>query len=326
VALRTLGPLLGSRPERELRMQLDYAVALRQTVTPDFFFVQIGACDGRMDDPIYGWVRAFHWRGVLVEPQGRYFTELVENYAGEGGLEFRQVAIDSVRRTRTLWTVADLPEAPYWAGLLASFQREVILSHREFLPGIEELLRGEEVQCLPLNDLLEEAETEHIDLLQIDVEGFDHELIMALDFDHFRPSIIRFEHVHLSDDQHAACVERLLANDYLVALEERDTLAYRPDAAPSQGVTAAIEGPTRIQGETDRRLEEINEAHAAHVAELERRLAAATSFTGQVEREAAAFREQSLDEQAEFLNARIAEANKRADLAERRVAEFERRR
>jgi FkbM family methyltransferase len=324
MALRSLAPVLGDRSAGELRMQLDYAVALRQTVTAGFFFVQIGACDGRMDDPIYGWVRAFGWRGVLVEPQGRFFGELVENYAGAEGLRFRQVAIDSVRRTRTLWTVADQPTVPHWAGLLASFERDVILSHREFLPEIDELLRGEEVECLPLNDLLGEAETDHIDLLQIDVEGFDHELIMALDFDRFRPSIIRFEHVHLSDEDHAACLERLLANDYLVALEERDTLAYRPEA-PAPGDGLAVEGPTRIQAESDRRLEELNEAHAAHVSELERRLAAATAFTEEVEREAAAFRQRSLDKQAEYLNARIAEAIERAVRAEQRLAAFERR-
>src|SRR5262249_14888788 len=157
-----------------------------------------------------------------------------------------------------------------------------------------------------LDDLLAEAGGKHIDLLQIDVEGFDHELIMAIDFDRFRPSIIRFEHVHLSDEQHLACLERLLANNYRVALEDRDTLAYRPHSSElGEGGTAAFEGPAQMQSETDRRLEEADELHRAHVAELERRLAAATAFTEEVEREAATFRQRSLDEQAEFLNARI---------------------
>lgn len=35
---------------------------------PDFFFVQIGANDGRLDDPLRDSILRHNWRGVLVEP------------------------------------------------------------------------------------------------------------------------------------------------------------------------------------------------------------------------------------------------------------------
>ena len=59
----------------------------------DFFFVQIGAFDGVTADPIYELVRCQDWRGVLVEPQVEACERLQENYAGQDGLQFFNVAI-----------------------------------------------------------------------------------------------------------------------------------------------------------------------------------------------------------------------------------------
>ena len=61
--------------------------------TDDFFFVQIGAFDGVTADPIYELVQSRNWRGVLVEPQIEAFERLQENYAGQDGLQFFNVAI-----------------------------------------------------------------------------------------------------------------------------------------------------------------------------------------------------------------------------------------
>lgn len=213
-------------------MHLDYALAQRVALTRSFFFVQIGAFDGRTLDPLFAWVQNNHWRGLLVEPQPRYFAELVENYQGVDGLEFRQIAVGVRNETRPFYTVADEPGVPDWAGLLASFDRETLLSHRQFLPEIDALLRSEDIQCVALNDLLADVEADHIDLLQIDIEGYDHELIRILDLERFAPSIVRFEHVHLTRPQLEASVGRLIAHGYRVCMEEHDALAYRPADLP----------------------------------------------------------------------------------------------
>ena len=311
-------PLL-RHPEWELRMQLDFALAQRVALNDDFYFVQIGAYDGRTDDPLFGWVQAYRWRGLLVEPQPRYFSLLRENYEGLDGLEFRQGAVGTRRETRTLYTVAEEPGVPHWAGLLASFERDVLVSHRPFLPGIDDLVREEPVEVIPINELLEEAECDHVDLLLIDVEGHDHELVRALDIERFSPSIIRFEHVHLSADQHDACLDRLIAHGYRVCLEQNDTLAYRPEHLSPHLSEGVSEGPARLQAEHEQEAAAAHEAHLAHVAELERRLADAQAHTERVEREAAEFRQRSLDEQEAFLTERLEEAVKRAEGAERRL-------
>jgi FkbM family methyltransferase len=315
-------PLL-RHPEGELRMQLDFALAQRVALSDDFYFVQIGAFDGRTDDPLFGWVQAYRWRGLLVEPQPRYFSQLRENYDGVDGLEFRRAAVGTRRETRTLYTVAEEPGVPHWAGLLASFERDVLLSHRRFLPAIDDLVREEPVECIPINELLEEAESDHVDLLLIDVEGYDHELVRALDIERFSPSIIRFEHVHLSSDQHGACLDRLIAHGYKVCLEQNDTLAYRPERLSSHSPEGVSEGPAQLQAEHEKQAAVAHEAHLAHVAELERRLADAQAHTERVEQEAADFRRRSLDEQEAFLTGRLEEAVQRAESAERRLQERE---
>jgi FkbM family methyltransferase len=308
-------------PDAELRMHLDYALAQRVAHTRDFVFVQIGAFDGRSADPLYGWVQAYRWRGLLVEPQARYFSELVENYRDVEGLDFRRVAVGARSEIRTLYTIADEPEVPHWAGLLASFDRETLLSHRRFLPGIDALVRSEDVECVALNDLLADVNAKHIDLLQIDVEGYDHELVRVLDIERFAPSIVRFEHAHLTPTQHEASVGRLIEHGYRVCLEEDDTLAYRPADVPLSSLNAALEGPARLQAEHDARTAAAYEAHLAHVAELERRLAAAKDWAEQVGRDAATFREQSLEELRASLTAQLEEAVARAERAEQQLAE-----
>lgn len=231
-------PLL-RHPEAELRMHLDYVLAQRAILARDFFFVQIGAFDGRRYDPLFAWVQAHRWRGLLIEPQPRYFSKLVENYQGVDGLEFRRIAVGVRNETRSFYTVADEPGVTPDAGMLASFDRETLLSHRKFVPGLDSLVRSEEIECVALNDLLAEVDADHIDLLQIDVEGYDHELIRVLDFERFSPSIVRFEHIHLTDAQHEASIERLIAHGYRVCLEEHDTLAYRPpDLTPGRSEAA----------------------------------------------------------------------------------------
>jgi FkbM family methyltransferase len=223
---------LAERPAAELHIDLDYVLARRMLDRGDFFFVQIGAFDGRRYDPIYEWVRAFGWRGLLIEPQPRFFAELIENYKGAEGLQFRQIAVGTRKEQRPFYWVDIGEGVTRDAGMIASFDRETLLKHRKFIPGLDSLIRSEDIECEPLNDLLAGLPSDRIDLLQIDVEGYDHELIGILDLGRFAPSIVRFEHLHLTLAQHDASIARLVEHGYLVALEESDTLAYKQTELP----------------------------------------------------------------------------------------------
>jgi FkbM family methyltransferase len=209
-------------------MSLEYVVAHRMARATDFFFVQIGAFDGQAGDPIHDFVTTYGWRGVLVEPQKRYFSRLKSTYADQPNLIFRNVAIGERREMKVLYKVKeDVPGLPAWAPQTASFDRATVLSHRALIPGLDDLIETEEVECITLEDLLGDIPAQQVDLLQIDVEGYDHEIVRMLDFARFAPSIIRFEHKHLRPEDYDVTVRRLVEHGYRVAEEGPDVLAYR---------------------------------------------------------------------------------------------------
>ena len=88
VLLRRLGVERSYRPAALFRhpdwnfddpLKLAVAYALRRR--PDFTFLQVGAFDGRTDDPIYPLVEEFGIRGIVVEPQPEMLETLRASYA-----------------------------------------------------------------------------------------------------------------------------------------------------------------------------------------------------------------------------------------------------
>src|SRR5438046_1263614 len=48
---------------------------------PELTFIQVGASDGMMNDPIREFVVSGRWRGLLVEPVPHSYKQLVHNYS-----------------------------------------------------------------------------------------------------------------------------------------------------------------------------------------------------------------------------------------------------
>lgn len=225
--IRRLPRPLVRHPERELRATFEHVVARHMLARDDgpFFFVQIGAFDGETADPIRPFVDRFGWHGLLVEPQERYFRALERSYAGQEGLRLRRVAIAEPRGTRTMYKLSEHPGLPEWAPRLATFDLQTLRSHRDEIPGIDSLVITEEVDCLPLAELLAEESIDRIDLLCVDAEGYDTVILRMMDFTAMRPAIVRFEHDHLSGSEHRAAIQMLLDAGYDIALERFDTVA-----------------------------------------------------------------------------------------------------
>lgn len=220
---RALAECLARYPEARLDINLDHVVAHRMLQSPGFYFVQIGAFDGRTGDPIYKHVQRNSWRGVLVEPNPRSFRQLETTYRDVPGLTLRNVAISEQREKRPLYQVKD-PSVSPWGPQVASFSRSLVESH---FPGAE--LEEIKVDCVTLDDLLGEAGSDHIDLIQIDVEGYDAEIIRLLDLDRWNPAIVNFEHKHLSRADYAAALDKLAVHGYRLAagFPDPNTLAYK---------------------------------------------------------------------------------------------------
>jgi FkbM family methyltransferase len=192
-----------------------------------FFFLQVGANDGEMHDPIHRYVDEYRWEGLLVEPIPKLFAELQKNYATQPQLRFANVALSTTDGRLTLYTVRDDPKLTDWARGITSFDRNVLLSNRKHDPNIRpELIEKVLVEAVTFRTLAARYNVEHIDLLQIDTEGFDFEVLKMFDFGRYVPAIIQYEHRHLKLCDQVAAHELLRKHQYKISSQMHDTVAW----------------------------------------------------------------------------------------------------
>jgi FkbM family methyltransferase len=212
--------------EIDFEYVLDHYLASRADPRP-FFFLQVGAYDGVIDDPLHDRVREGSWQGILVEPQPSPFERLVKNYEGLDRLTFVNAAISEQAGPGRLYVIEDETGAPIeFLGGLASFREEPLRAfHAKMAAHYTGSRVGSiEVMCTTFADVL--ADVAYLDLLQIDVEGYDLELLKLFDFGRITPPIVRFEHRHLSADELDDAVELLARHGYRMVREAYDTTGY----------------------------------------------------------------------------------------------------
>ena len=93
------------------------------------------------------------------------------------------------------------------------------------LPDPSERIKSEEVMVISPQTLLNRYNISNIDLLQIDVEGYDFEVIKIFDIQITQPKAIIFEHIHLSEQDMELCVAHLKNCNYAVRRFDANTLA-----------------------------------------------------------------------------------------------------
>jgi FkbM family methyltransferase len=192
--------------------------------TADIFFVQIGAHDGLHVDPVRPYVKKYHWKGLLVEPQPEIYKRLVANYADEPQLAFENAAVARENGTTSLYTFKMDGILPDHATMLASFNRNALVYNgHEYKGEILELT----VPTLTLDSLLTKHGVTNFDFLQIDTEGFDYEIIRMLESCSARPTVIHFESAFQNEVFKFKCGEALHRMGYRALTIGIDTIAYR---------------------------------------------------------------------------------------------------
>lgn len=205
----------------------------------DFFFIQIGANDGKIRDPIYNFVIKYDWNGIFIEPQKYPFKQLKENYVNaKGKLFFENLAIGKKNCSKILYKIGF--STSRWATGLASFNKNVLLRHFENgyvekksrEEGINipqdktKLIVEEEIQVISFQELINKYNIEQLDLLQIDTEGYDFEIIKSINFNNYGPKIIHYENYHLSVSDKNLCQDLLEKNNYVVINYKYDSVAF----------------------------------------------------------------------------------------------------
>jgi FkbM family methyltransferase len=204
--------------------------------SPDVFFVEIGAMDGVAFDPLYEAVLKHGWRGLLVEPLPDLFAQLTRTYAGREGIILENVAVAETAGTLTMTRVK--PDAvvhglvPSWAKGMSSLfdDRNGLAGHRisgEDFEKIRPHIVRETVRCDTLDNILRKHDVAKIDILQIDVEGYDYQVLKQVDFSRFQPTVIRMEWCNLPQEEKQSSRALLRRRGYRTAEVEFDLIAWR---------------------------------------------------------------------------------------------------
>jgi FkbM family methyltransferase len=224
VFLRRLGversyrpPALFRHPDWNFEPLLKLVVAYHLRARPDFTFLQVGAFDGIVGDPVHPLVQAFGLRGLVVEPQARVLDTLKATYADDPQVLVVNAAVADANGMRDFYTTAG------GATPQASFFRPHLLKHGVPADQIQTL----KVRCATIASLLQEHGLASCDMLQIDAEGYDYQIIRTIDFQTVQPLIIRFEHAHMTDDECDQCIKLLASHAFRFIAERRDIIALR---------------------------------------------------------------------------------------------------
>jgi FkbM family methyltransferase len=204
------------------RFEEKLAALLRE---PDFFFIQVGAHDGVRFDDLYQKVTAVHARGIVVEPLPRYFERLRGNYEDYPGVIPLNVAVHPTDKRIALHHVKPEVTAsgavPPWAGGIGSAL--AAFHERSGIPA--DAMTTSSVECMTLRQIIERHGVRRIDLLQIDVEGFDVEVLKMIPFDLVRPRLIKFEQVTLDDSARREARELMESQSYELWNEGENAIA-----------------------------------------------------------------------------------------------------
>jgi FkbM family methyltransferase len=198
-------------------------------------FLQIGAHDGVMNDPIY----QFNMdnkrvvSGFVLEPLPDIYEKLVENYQSCPSIKPFNLAIHATEPEMVLHRVKPerASEIPEFARGLASFD-ETHWKKTALVPNAD-YLEQVKVKCVSFEDFIKSNAIAKLDLLLLDTEGYDYQILMSIDFAHIKPRMIRFEHglrnQVMSPENFTAVCSYLNSFGYQIIAESYDATAYLLD-------------------------------------------------------------------------------------------------
>lgn len=226
---------LGRRPLR--RQDVIHRETLRKG---PLRFVQVGANDGVIADPLHPYITTFGWSGTMVEPQPFVFAEKLEPlYRNNAKINLVNAAVGPQKGSMPLyifsfsnerWATgkASLDRAVVQRGIDSGMIQELASRHGVELPAdVDDWITSTDVPVITAEELLRSAKIDDFDLLHVDTEGADGMIVRQFDFSKLSTRLVQFEHVHLSDTDLEATCEHLDKAGFEIHLDGMDILATR---------------------------------------------------------------------------------------------------
>lgn len=174
--------------------------------------LQIGAFDGKSFDILYPYLyKNKQWKAVLVEPIPGAFEDLKINYNNRENIQFVNTAINKKTGPIQIWTVPyhkkNDPDLPEWAtGCSTIVRNSNPIFGKNCTKDEFNIIKNNCILTMvpgdTLPNVLKQTNTNHIDILHIDTEGYDWEIIKQLNFDKYKPKVIYYEKISLNTEDY----------------------------------------------------------------------------------------------------------------------------
>ncbi|MCS4142545.1 hypothetical protein [Salinibacter ruber] len=208
--------------------------ALYSNSSPRVNIVQVGANDGKTNDPIYDFIRENkeNTNIILVGPTKQVIPYLRGNYSFHGTAEIVNKAIGLDNESSL--ELYGLKEE-YWEYVSDQYNKDwpdyraptgIVSSDREYVrkwisenvtleKSEDDMLKTFRVGSVSPKQILRQSNImDSVDILQVDVEGMDDSVVYSFFRNSLYPSIINIEKNHLSNEREEKYDMRLKDNDY----------------------------------------------------------------------------------------------------------------
>jgi FkbM family methyltransferase len=210
----------------------------------DFIVIQIGANDGKSNDPIANFLHKFKPRAILIEPQPDIFNTLKKNYPGGEFPNFQllNVAISvGFQKKLTMYRI----KSDFWdeyrnlykswanpSGITSVYKNHVEEFLLKVIPqkcnseNVNQFIETLDVPCIKFSGL--NISNDDKVALQVDAEGMDALIVLEVlkELRHNLPISICYESKNLERESQRKLADQLRNLGYSVT-EKNDTFAYR---------------------------------------------------------------------------------------------------
>jgi len=188
-------------------------------------FIQIGAYDGIMHDPLRKYLEKFRWVGTMVEPQPVPFSKLRDLYSERKEITLLNCVINNSTEHTLMYIIDDAAPLPEWMKGSASFYRQHLLKYKDQFPGVETYIKEVSVSSISVEQLLKINQNKFIDILLIDTEGYDGSILEYFISKKVKPAIIRFECKNLWQHDLENLLNQLKSSGYKIAYDGGQNVA-----------------------------------------------------------------------------------------------------
>ena len=216
-------------------ISLRYTNKIKQQKT---FALIIGANNGVDDDTLMGYVNAFDWRALLIEPLPEHINELKRNFNRQIKQGKIVIAEECVSDCNEKISFGYIP----YETILQENLHPAIRGMSCIIPPLngfktdpntsilfEKYKRVVSFDTKTIDQICEEYFIEHIDFVQCDVEGYDGKVLSKFNFAKYSPNIFKFETRNNNDIEHKELVKLFESNNYSVHSLLGDSLAINND-------------------------------------------------------------------------------------------------